>query len=59
MFASSRNVNPMQREFGDLQNLFAWDLDSKQTTGTKNAFTVPKCILCVRPIPRFWKLSGV
>ena len=41
MFASIRNVNPMRREFGDLQNLshdlqeilqspncFAWDLDN-------------------------------
>ena len=28
MSASIRNVNPMQREFGNLQNLFAWDLDN-------------------------------
>ena len=28
VFASIRNVNPMQRDFGDLQNLFAWDLNS-------------------------------
>ena len=28
VFASIMNVNPMQREFGDLQNLFAWDLDN-------------------------------
>ena len=34
MFASIRNVNTMQREFGDREILqcpnFAWDLDSKQ-----------------------------
>ena len=28
MFASIRNVNPLQREFRDLQNLFPWDLDN-------------------------------